>query len=262
MSVLAPTPEAMADIRIAIVAFCDKCKHWHDETISPFRLLTWMEAWDHKHPAERDCRTHFLTKTRPPKRGFDDRYYDQRGEGPWWLDSALGTEYTHNTDFKPTYGASAAVTNAIESLATSATWVAGYESDVIDNTTDKYSDIWLSGKTTVGTTPTTNTLIEHSSVSMTDDSEWPDVFDGTTGAETVTSVGVKAGICKPIVFLNVDSNTSNRVYGYTKRSLAELYGGICPPKSVVFTAHNTGVNLNSTGSNHELHKAGTYITGA
>lgn len=261
MSVAIPTPEALAEIKLSIVAFCDQCKHYHNEDISPFRLLPWMQAWDHKHPVERDCRTHFMTKTRPPKRGFDDRYYDQRGAAPWWLDSALGTEYTHNADFKPTYGASATIVNAIEALATSATWVAGYESATIDNTTAKDMDIWLSGLTTVGTTPTINTIIEHSIVSMIADAVWPDVFDGTTGAETITSVGVKAGICKPLVFLNVDATTSNRVYHYTKRSVAELFGGLAPPKFVVFTSHNTGVNLNATGSNQVLTAAGVYITG-
>lgn len=250
------------DVRVQLFAGCRTCKSSsgkrgikHEYNVAPTALDQAMADWETKHPASRGCQTLYWTPKRKIPKGLDDRQYSKAGRAPWFLD------YAHNTDFKIAYAASAAVTNAIESLATSSTWLAGYESATIDNSSNKYLDIWLSGKTTVGTTPTINTVIEHNIVSMIDDSTWPDVFDGTTSAETITSQGVKDGICIPLVYLNVDATTSDRAYPYGRRSVAALFGGLCPPKFAVFTTHNTGVNLNATGSNQVLTQTGAYITG-
>lgn len=249
-------PNVMEMCTVEITAICTTCKRRHTYSVTPDRLLHAMSEWDTKHQRVHGCETAFYTSNRTINPEIDDQPYEKLGDAPWWL------KYKHNTDFKLAYGASAAVTNAIQSLATSSTWLAGYESDVLDNTSNKYIDNFLSGKTTVGTTPTASTIIEHSIVTMADDSTWPDVFDGTTSAETITSAGVKNGICVPLVYLTVDATTSDRAYWYTKRSLASLFGGFVPPKCVVFTSHNTGVNLNSTGGNQVLTQQGVYMTGA
>lgn len=162
---------------------------------------------------------------------------------------------------KIAYGSSASLTNAVASLATSSTWVAGYESDVIDNTTDLFDDISIEGYYTVGTTPTTATEIRIYVVASWDGTNWPDVFDGTTGAETVTSEGVRDGFAKLAAVLRVDSTTSNRLYPFSF-TIASLFGGIMPPKCVLFTTHNSGVNLNSTGGNQVTRQRGVYYTSA
>lgn len=150
------------------------------------------------------------------------------------------------------YGSSAAVTISLSSLASSATWVAGRESTLVDNTTNKYLDYLLAGLITVGTTPTINTEIRVSVVGMMDDTLWPDVFDGTDSAETITSAGVGASILKRAATLTVDATTSDRGYPFGPISIAQLFGGVVPKKFVVFVSHNTGVNLNATGGNHTL----------
>ena len=153
-------------------------------------------------------------------------------------------------NLKIVYGTAAALANAIESLASSATWVAGYESATVDNTSNLYPDYAVEGKVTVGTTPTTNTEIRIYVVPLWDTvlGAWPDVFDGTTSAETATSEGVRDGFARLAAVLRVDSTTSNRVYPFNF-TVAQLFGGVCPPMFSLFTAHNTGVALNSTGSN-------------
>ena len=256
-SPLIETVQQAPGVALAVVCRCVRCKIYHVEhELSPAALLSYMTFWDTKHPAARECVTDFhVVNARIPKQ-FDDRLYDELGIGPFFIDG-----FKHNTAFTATYRASGAVSNAIQSLATSSTWLAGYESATIDNTSNKDFDIHLSGFTTVGTTPTINTRIEHNIVTMDSDTTWPDVFDGTESAETVTSQGVKDGICTPIVFLNVDATTSNRVYGYRKTSIGVRFGFICPPKSGVFTTHNTGVNLNSTAGNQSLVAQGTQVTG-
>jgi len=162
-------------------------------------------------------------------------------------------------DLKLAFQTSQTLTNAIESLATSSTWVAGYESTTIDNTTNLYLDYIHDGYVTVGTTPTANTEIRIYVVASVDGTNWPDVFDGTTGAETVTSEGVRDGFAKLAAVMRVDATTSNRAYPYTF-SVASLFGGIVPPKYCLFTTHNTGVNLNSTGGNQVTRYRGVYNT--
>lgn len=158
------------------------------------------------------------------------------------------------------YAASSALTITLASLATSSTWLAGAESDAVDNTTNKYLDYLLAGKVTVGTTPTVNTEIRVYVVALMEDGTWPDVFDGTASAETVTSAGVGSGFLKLAAVMLVDATTSDRAYHFGPVSVASLFGGACPKKFVVFITHNTGVNLNSTGGNHACHVTPVYET--
>jgi len=251
-----PLPDPSA-VELAVVLLVDhddrERRRFHDDRVQPFRLLARLDEWEHKYPSSQGYYGHrcLLARTPRPPRGFDDRLYDKIGRAPC---------YFENTDYLPTYRASASVTNAIEGLATSSTLLAGYESATVDLSSTKSIDLWLSGVTTVGTTPTANTRIEHHVVSEIADGVWPDVFDGSTGAETITSQGIKDTTCKRLVSLNVDANTSNRAYPYTKRSVAVLFGLFVPSKFVVFTTHNTAVNLNATGSNQVLTQTGVYLT--
>lgn len=166
------------------------------------------------------------------------------------------------SNVKTEYAASSALTISPASLATSATWLAGVESDLVDNTTNKYLDYLLAGKITVGTTPTINTEIRVYVVALADDSTWPDVFDGTASAETVTSAGVGSGFLKLAAVCRVDATVSDRTYWFGPVSVASLFGGSMPKKFVVFVTHNTGVNLNATGSNQAAYITPVYSTTA
>lgn len=163
---------------------------------------------------------------------------------------------------KTEYAASSAVTITLGGLATSATWLAGRESTAIDNTTNKYLDYLLAGKIRVGTSPTASTEIRVYVVALQDDSTWPDVFDGTDSAETVTSAGVGSGFLKLAAVMQVDATTSDRDYFFGPVSVASLFGGACPKKFIVFVSHNTAVNLNATDGNHVLSVTPVYATSA
>lgn len=160
---------------------------------------------------------------------------------------------------KTEYGTSTALTNAVESLASSSNWTAGYESAVVDNTTNKYLDYVIDGFYTVGTTPIANTEIRIYVVARWDGTNWPDVFDGTTGAETVTSEGVRDGFARLGAVIRVDSTTSDRAYPFAF-SVASLFGGVCPPEFLLFTAHNCNASLNATGGNQVTRFRGVYAT--
>ena len=154
------------------------------------------------------------------------------------------------------YGSKTTLTAAVASLASDTNLLAGIESSVIDNTTDGFDDILVSGKITTGTSPTASRQIEVWAVAW-DGANWPDVFDGTTSAETITSSDIKNAICKPVAIL-ATNNTSDRTYHFTGASLREAFRGELPSKVVLFVVHNTGVNLNSTAGNHELSYVGIY----
>lgn len=163
---------------------------------------------------------------------------------------------------KIAYGTATALTNAIASLATSSDWTAGYESDVIDNTTNLYLDYELWGQVTVGTSPTSGTQIRIYVVPSFDGTNWPDVFDGTTSTETWTSAGIRDATAFLARVIGVDATTSNRVYTWSVPSVAQLLGGIIPAKFSLFTTHNTVANLNSTSGNHVTNYRGAYTTNA
>lgn len=164
-------------------------------------------------------------------------------------------------DQKIAYGGNTTITCTLASLATSATWVAGVESALIDNTSNKYVDALVQGLITVGTTPTANTSIIvyvwGSNVSPATTAI--DVIDGTDSAETISSAGVRNSFMKVGAVLDVDSNTSNRGYQFSF-GVAQLFGGVLPSYWGLFISHNTGVNLNSTGGNHVISYNGLYYT--
>jgi len=165
---------------------------------------------------------------------------------------------------KIAYSAETTITITLASLATSATFVAGAESNQIDNSTNLYIDALVQGEITVGTTPTVNTQIQvwvwGSDESLATDGL--DVLDGTDSAETLTSAGIRNGMLKLGAVLDVDATTSDRVYYVGAFSVAALFGGVMPKFWGLFITHNTGVNLNATGSNHELTFVGIHYTSA
>lgn len=154
-------------------------------------------------------------------------------------------------DINPVYSSATSSSGGLTSLGTSSTWTAGYEWLVVDvaGMSPIPLDVRHDGKVRVGTTPTVNTEIRIYLIASEDGSTWPDVFDGTPSAETVTSEGVRDGFAKLAAIMRVDATTSNRDYPYDF-SAAQTFGGTLPDTYAVFVAHNTGVNLNSTAGEH------------
>lgn len=154
------------------------------------------------------------------------------------------------------YETSATLTAALASLASDTNLLAGLETSVIDNRTNGFDDYMISGKVTTGTSPTAARQIEVWAVAW-DGNAWPDVFDGTTSTETITSADIKAAICKPVAIMPTN-NTSDRTYHFSGVSLRDVFRGTLPSQCVLFVVHNTGVNLSSTAGNHELRIQGVY----
>jgi len=162
-------------------------------------------------------------------------------------------------DLKLSYGTASDVTITLASLATDANLLTGRESATIDNTSALVLDYLVSGKITSGTSPTTAKSIEVWAVGSWDGTNWPDVFDGTESAETITSSDIKASVCKFIAAMATDA-TSNRTYHFGPVSLSAAFGGVLPPKIVLFCTHSTAVALNATSGNHQIRLQPVYQT--
>ena len=154
-------------------------------------------------------------------------------------------------DLKLSYPAASDLTITLASLGSDTNLLTGRESATIDNSTNLYLDYLISGKITAGTSPTAARSIEVWAVGSWDGTNWPDVFDGTDSAETITSADIKASVCRFVAAM-ATANTSDRTYHFGPVSLAAAFGGTLPPKFVLFVTHSTGVNLNSTADNHKI----------
>ena len=162
-------------------------------------------------------------------------------------------------DLKLAYGTASDLTITLASLASDTNLLTGRESATIDNTANLYLDILISGKITAGTSPTAARSIEVWAVGSWDGTNWPDVFDGTESAETITSADIKASVARYLAAM-ATANTSDRAYHFGPVSLASAFGGTLPPKVVLFITHSTGQNLNSTAANHQIRLQPVYQT--
>ena len=141
---------------------------------------------------------------------------------------------------------------SLSSLATNAqgVFLAGQESDAVDNSSNLDLDHLLSGTLVPGTSPTVGRSINvyvYACISVSSGTPtYPDVFDGVDSAETVTSANVMLNAVVSAVSIPID-NTTNRPYPFRPISVASLFGGKLPRFWGIFVAHDTGVNLASSG---------------
>lgn len=160
------------------------------------------------------------------------------------------------------YSATAAITIAPASLASSATFLAGVESTEIDNTTNLYLDALVQGFVTTGTTPTTAKSIRiyfwgsHTSIATTARG----VLDGLSSAETIASAEERDGFLVRAKSILVNA-TSNIKYEFGPISVADVLGEM-PQYWGVFVTHDTAVALHATAGNHEMKYTGIKYTSA
>jgi hypothetical protein len=152
-----------------------------------------------------------------------------------------------------TYRASSnlTVTN-LHSIATSSTWVAGWISETIDNTTNLDLDVGVSGKIALGNSATAGEIRVYA-FAMLDDSNWPALLSagtaGTQGTATVTTTTIRdAGMALVFACATRADPGTDDVYPIPMTSLRNAFGGILPPKIVLFVSHSTGVNLAASGN--------------
>jgi len=164
-------------------------------------------------------------------------------------------------DVKLAYGTEADVTITLASLATSSTKLVGRQSTAIDNSSNKHIDYLVSGKITTGTTPTAAKSIEIWCVAALDYAT-PTYLAGFGASDAAgpTLIAENKNSVLKLVASIATNVTSNQEYSFGAVSIAALFGGIVPPKFVLFVTHDTGVNLNSTSGNHKIRVQPVYET--
>lgn len=154
-----------------------------------------------------------------------------------------------STTLTPSYGNAATLTCTLASLASDTNLIAGRQSTVADNTSDLAVDAMVGGKVTTGTSPTASKQIEVWAFAT---------YDGTTysagaGASDANfSPGAGEKNLMSLLTVMPTDNVSNHTFEWGPYSIARAFGGTMPSKWGIFIVHNTGVNLNSTGGNHEI----------
>lgn len=163
-------------------------------------------------------------------------------------------------DIKLEYAASAAQTQTnLDGLASSASWVAGWESNAIDNTSNKYLDFRITAVIQVESAGLAAGEIRMYLVGPVNDTTWPDVFDGTESAETITDTEIRDSICK-IGAITTTDTTASRVYYLDCPSAAAVFNGNLPKKFVIYIAQSTGAALETTGDPNQVYVTPVYAT--
>lgn len=154
-------------------------------------------------------------------------------------------------DIKLVYGTAADITITLASLATSSTKLVGRQSAAVDNSSNLFLDYLVSGKITVGTSPTTAKSIEVWAIGSWDGTTWPAGFSGSDAAGPTLIAENKISVCRLLASI-ATVGTTDQTYHFAPVSVAALFGGRIPKQWSVFVTHDTGVNLNATGSNHQI----------
>lgn len=233
-------------------ALCHTCRVKHDEQVSLWRLPDFCAEWIAKHPG------HETAFRRPRVLRLDlsswwRRYLPPSLRELFYWDPTLG--YSSNANIKLAYAASSdlTVTN-LHSLAASQTFVAGWESGAIDNTSNLFEDYRVTAKLTAASANLQAGEFRLYAVGMLDDSTWPDVFDGTESTETITDTEMRDAICRLAAFTQTDTGNAD-VYYLDCPSIAAVFNGNLPAKFVLF-----GTGSMSTTTTAQLASSGNQVT--
>ena len=139
-----------------------------------------------------------------------------------------------------------ALTITLAGLATSAGLVAGQESTVYDNATNKDPGGHLSGYFVTASSGLAAAQIAVYIYARLNDAgpKYPDVLDGTNSAETMTTAAIRSAGMVLVAVIDTDT-TASREYAFRKRDVAMFFDGIMPEYWGVFVTQSTGQNLAS-----------------
>lgn len=149
------------------------------------------------------------------------------------------------------YGTAVDATITLASLASDTNLLIGRQSTEIINTSDLFLDFLVSCKITTGATITAGRSIEVWAVASIDGTSYLDNFSTTDASRTVSSNENKLGLCR-LVAQWTPTTTANTTYTSAPVSIASLFGGVCPPKFVLWVVQSTGSALNATAGNHQI----------
>ena len=160
-------------------------------------------------------------------------------------------------DIKLKYGTPAALTQtALDGIASSATWVAGWTSGSIDNTTVLADDYLISGTfqaESAGLSAGVILVFAYAAFNATP--TWPDLFsagtEGTEGAATIQDTEIRDSGFVLLAQIVTDT-TASRNYPFAPVSIKNAFGSV-PPFFAIFVAQSTGTTLETTGDPNQVY---------
>lgn len=158
----------------------------------------------------------------------------------------MTTVFTLNT-----YPSPVAIGMDLSALASSSSFLAGRESNEVDNSSNLFRNAMVFGRFIVGTTPTIpcqlNVYVWGADVSL--GTTAIDVLDGTDSNETLTNTTVLNSALVLAASKSILVNTSNLTYDIAPFSVAPLFGGDMPKFWGLFIAHNMTAALKTDAGN-------------
>lgn len=146
------------------------------------------------------------------------------------------------------------VTN-LHSLAADQSWLAGWTSASVSNTTNVYMDYLYGGTfTTHASNRQAGVIYVYVIASLNDTPTWPATASGTIGTEgalSFTDSEERDTLCRLLTAITVD-NTASAIYTFPQTSIAQLFGGMMPTHHAIFVTQNaattTSAGLAAAGS--------------
>lgn len=158
-------------------------------------------------------------------------------------------------DIKRVYASSSALTvTNLHSLPASSTFLGGWESGAIDNTSNLYLDYRVTAKLVTHASNRQAGTLRLYLIGPTDDSAWPDVIDGTESTETWTDTEERDACAILAAEIAVD-NTASATYEIHVASVAQFFGGNLPKKFSIFITGDA-----ATSTNAQLASSGSVVT--
>lgn len=161
-------------------------------------------------------------------------------------------------DIKLKYGTAAAFTQTnLDGISSSSTWVAGWTSGSINNTSDLHLDYLIGGTFQVESSGLSAGQINVSAYAAFNTTPtWPDVFsagtEGTEGTATIHDTEIRDSAFRLIASITTDT-TASRNYPFPPTGIAQLFGGPVPPYFAIFVAQSTGTTLETTGDPNQVY---------
>ena len=165
-------------------------------------------------------------------------------------------------DIKLSYPSATTLNCTLTSLASDTNLLSGRQSDVVDNSTNKYLDYILSGQIRVnasGTAPTAGRSIQVYVVANANTTTLPEGAGTTDAAWAPGSANIRNAICRFAAEMVVD-NVLGEVYWFTGVSVAAIFGGVLPTRFFVWVVHNTAQPLSSTSTDHVIYSQPVFQT--
>lgn len=160
-------------------------------------------------------------------------------------------------DIKTKYPAattSLTVTN-LHSLASSQTWIAGWSSASVTNTSNVDLDFLVGGTfTTHASNRQAGSINVYVIAALNDTPTWPTTASGTPGTEGALSFTAAEQLysCARLLTSITVNNTASQVYAFPETSIASLFNGVAPTHWCLYVAQNasttTTAGLASSGS--------------